>query len=201
MEFSLAQVIAIFTFAVTTLVTPGPNNVMLLSSGLTFGYKKTIKHILGIVIGFPLMAFFIGIGLGVIFLEFPILPIFLKYAGTAYLVFLAYKIAVSKSVNDDKVKTNKPLTFIQSATFQWLNPKGWMISISAMTLFIDEELNRVWAVAIICIILLLGSVISANTWALGGVLLKKFIKKESTVVKFNICMAILLIISIIPFHT
>ncbi|PLY10783.1 MAG: LysE family translocator [Arcobacter sp.] len=196
--YAFTMLLSIATFTVSSTMTPGPNNIMLLSSGLTFGYKRTIPHILGVTLGFSLMVLLVGLGFGIIFEKFPVVLKVLKVVGIAYLFWMAYKIATSKGSMNIKEKS-KPFSFIQAALFQWVNPKGWIMSLTSISIFVSSKEDSITQVLIISLIFLLSGMLSTNTWAIGGVALKRFIKDESHVRKFNIIMAILLIASVIPF--
>jgi threonine/homoserine/homoserine lactone efflux protein len=196
--YAFTMLLSIATFTVSSTMTPGPNNIMLLSSGLTFGYKRTIPHILGVTLGFSLMVLLVGLGFGIIFEKFPVVLKVLKVVGIAYLFWMAYKIATSKGSMNIKEKS-KPFTFVQAALFQWVNPKGWIMSLTSISIFVSSKEDSITQVLIISLIFLLSGMLSTNTWAIGGVALKRFIKDESHVRKFNIIMAILLIASVIPF--
>ncbi len=198
--YPVAMLLSIATFTLSTVLTPGPNNIMLLSSGLTFGYKQTIPHILGIVFGFPFMVILVGLGMGVLFEQFPFIFTALKVVGILYLFWMAYKIATNKSGYEvDEDLQSKPFTFIQSAAFQWVNPKAWIMAITSISVFVTSSEGSLSQVLTIALIYLLSGVISTSSWALGGVILKRFIKDESSVHKFNITMAILLVVSVLPF--
>jgi threonine/homoserine/homoserine lactone efflux protein len=195
--YTVELLISIAAFALTATLTPGPNNVLLLSSGLTFGYKRTLPHVFGVFLGFALMVLLVGLGIGIIFEKFPIVLKILKIIGILYLFWMAYKIASSKG--NMKIKENhKPFTFMQAALFQWVNPKGWIMSMTAMSIFVTSKENSITQVFIIAFLFLITGAISCNTWAIGGVALKRFIKDESHVRKFNLIMAILLVLSILP---
>src|SRR2546430_12350853 len=113
--------IAFVIFAVVMFFTPGPNNIMLLSSGLTYGFRPTIPHIVGITVGFAFMVGAVGLGLGTVFIAYPILQTILKYAGVAYLIYLAAVIAMSEPVKPDQHNGRGPMTFWGAAMFQWVN--------------------------------------------------------------------------------
>ena len=185
-------------FSFATSMSPGPNNIMLLSSGLTFGYKRTIPHILGVVIGFPLMTIFVGLGLGEFFKVYPFTFTILKIAGILYLLWLAWKIANSTPKFKENDKNSKPLTFVQVVLFQWINPKNWIKIITAMSVYVTSVENATIEIAIITTIFFMTVLVSANSWSLGGVVLKKLIKSDIGIRRFNIGMAILLVLSIIP---
>jgi threonine/homoserine/homoserine lactone efflux protein len=199
MIYTYAMLISIVSFTLATVLTPGPNNIMMLSSGLTFGYKKTIPHMIGVAIGFPLMVIAVGLGIGVMFESFPIVYKVLKYIGISYLLWMAYKIATSNDSYENKTQNTKPFTFIQAALFQWLNPKAWIMAISSTTSFIVSNHNTTLQVLIIAFIYFLSGIISTNTWTLGGVFLNKFIKNKNSVKIFNITMALFIVLSVIPF--
>jgi threonine/homoserine/homoserine lactone efflux protein len=185
-------------FSFATSMTPGPNNIMLLSSGLTFGYKRTIPHILGVVLGFPFMTICIGLGLGKVFELYPIIFTILKVIGILYLLWLAWHIANSKPKFKENDKNANPLTFLPIILFQWVNPKNWIKIITAMSVYVTSVEHALTQIIIIAIIFFITVVISANSWAMGGSVLKKFIKSEKGIQRFNIIMAILLVLSIVP---
>ncbi len=194
--FSITLLISIFVFSFATSITPGPNNIMLLSSGLTFGYKKTIPHLLGVVIGFPLMALLVGLGLGKIFESYPTILTMLKIVGTIYLLWLAWKIANSTPSFSENTNNSTPLMFMPIVLFQWVNPKNWIKIITAMSVYVDSAENALSQILVITIVFLSTVIVSANTWTLGGVALKRFIKNKKAIRVFNISMAVLLILSI-----
>ena len=197
--YTLTMIISIITFAFSTVMTLGPNNIMLLSSGLTFGFKRTLAHMFGIILGFPTMVLIIGFGLGTLLEQFPIIFRILKIIGILYLIWMAYKIANNKSTYDcDTTSNSKPFTLIQGAMFQWLNPKAWIMAITAIYVFVTSDENSTYQVIFIAFIYFLVSFISTSTWAIGGVIIKKFIKNEKIVQRFNIFMAFFLVLSVVP---
>jgi threonine/homoserine/homoserine lactone efflux protein len=194
------MLVPIISFTLVTVLTPGPNNIMLLSSGLTFGYKRSIAHMSGIVLGFTLMVVCIGLGIGTIFKTFPVVFTILKILGISYLFWMAWHIANTKGIYETKTSTrNKPFTFIQAATFQWANTKAWIVAITAITSFVTSSKYAFIQVLIIAFIYLLSAIIACNFWTLGGIYLKKIIKNERHLKIFNVTMAILLIASVLPF--
>ena len=171
---------------------------MLLSSGLTFGYKRTIPHILGVIIGFPLMSIFVGLGLGEFFKLYPIAFTVLKIVGILYLLWLAWKIANSTPELKENDKDAQPLKFLPIVLFQWINPKNWIKIITAMSVYVTSVEHATMQIIIITLIFLSTVLVSANFWALGGVVLKKLIKSDKGIKRFNVIMAILLVLSIVP---
>jgi len=172
---------------------------MLLSSGLTFGYKRTIPHTLGISFGFPVMVICVGLGVGKLFEVFPFIYTTLKVVGIIYLLWMAWHIANTKGSPDTKNKKDKPFTFLQAALFQWVNPKAWVVAITSTAAFITDHQIAVIQVMIIACIYFFCALLSTNSWSLGGVVLKRFIQNKRLVQIFNITMAILIVGSILPF--
>ncbi len=193
------MIISITSFALASTMTPGPNNIMLLSSGLTFGYKRTIPHSMGITFGFPVMVICVGLGVGKLFEIFPFVYNTLKVVGIIYLLWMAWHIANTKGSLNMENKNDKPFTFFQAALFQWINPKVWVVAISSTAAFITNHQIAFIQVMIISCVYFFCAILSTNSWSLGGVILKRFIQNERLVQIFNITMAILIVGSILPF--
>ncbi|GMO98762.1 MULTISPECIES: LysE family translocator [Bradyrhizobium] len=188
---------AFLAFMAVMYFTPGPNNIMLLSSGLTYGFRRTIPHIVGIVLGFAFMVATVGLGLGTVFLAYPILQTILKYAGAAYLIYLAAAIAMSGPTRPGEEDGRGPMTFWGAAMFQWINAKGWVIVIGTITAYAAIArfpLN----IAIQTVISLLVGTVSTVVWALFGSALRPVLTSERLVRAFNILMALLLLASLYP---
>src|ERR1700710_1545778 len=148
--------IAFVVFAVVMFFTPGPNNIMVLSSGLTYGFRRSLPHIAGITIGFAFMVGVVGLGFGTIFIAYPVLQTILKYAGAAYLIYLAVVIAMSEPVTT--VGQSRPMTFMGAALFQWVNVKGWVMVIGTITAYAGIA-SFPWNIAIQMVLnLMLGAV-------------------------------------------
>ena len=194
---SHSLLIAFVLFATVMFFTPGPNNIMLLSSGLTYGFRPTIPHIAGITFGFAFMVGAVGLGLGTIFITFPVLQTILKYAGVAYLVYLAAAIAMSGPVSADQDNRRGPMTFWGAAMFQWVNAKGWVMVIGTITAYAAIS-PYPWNIAIqVALSLMLGAV-SCTVWALFGSALRPVLTSQRAVRTFNIVMAVLLLASLYP---
>jgi threonine/homoserine/homoserine lactone efflux protein len=188
---------AFIIFALVMFFTPGPNNIMLLSSGLTYGFRRTIPHIAGITIGFAFMVGAVGLGLGTVFLAYPILQTILKYAGAAYLIYLAAVIAFSGAAKPGEGSARGPMTFWGAAMFQWINAKGWVIVIGTITAYAaiaQFPLN----IAIQTLISLLVGTVSTVVWAFFGTALRPVLTSVRMVRAFNVLMAILLLASLYP---
>ena len=194
---SHSLLIAFVLFATVMFFTPGPNNIMLLSSGLTYGFRPTIPHIAGITVGFAFMVGAVGLGLGTIFIAYPVLRTILKYAGVVYLIYLAAAIAMSGPVSADQDNRRGPMTFWGAAMFQWVNAKGWVMVIGTITAYAAIAAFP-WNIAIqVGISLILGAV-SCTVWALFGTALRPVLSSPGAIRAFNIVMALLLLASLYP---
>jgi threonine/homoserine/homoserine lactone efflux protein len=196
-QFPEAQIVASIPFLASMGFTPGPNNIMVASSGVNFGFRATVPHMLGIALGFPVMLLTVGIGLGGVFVEFPALHAALKYVCIAYLLYLAWRIATASAPGEGQ-RAPRPLTFIQAAAFQWVNGKGWVIALSAVATYtvVDSTLPlQIGALSAISLIITVGSVCC---WTLFGALLRQYLHTPARRRVFNYSMAALLVASIIP---
>lgn len=188
---------AFVTFAVVTLFTPGPNNVMLLSSGLTFGLRRTLPHVAGVTIGFAVMVAATGFGFGAILMAYPLVRTGLKYAGAAYLVWLALAIALSGAPDAGAAPRRNPMTFLGAAAFQWVNVKGWVMTIGTFTAYAAMAAYP-WNILTQAGLFLLLGFFSSMTWALFGRWLQPLVKSPNAVRVVNWVMAALLLASLYP---
>jgi threonine/homoserine/homoserine lactone efflux protein len=193
---SLDLFIPLLVFAFVASVTPGPNNAMVLASGLNFGIRRSVPHMLGIGIGFTLMVFLVGIGLGNVFKTYPLIYTALRYAGGAYMLWLAWKIANAGPVGEGKAQ-GKPLTFIQAALFQWVNPKAWILAVTANATYSIVGQPTLSAV-IVAGAFALCSLPSNAIWVTFGAGLRQALSDPKTLRLFNIAMALLLVASLAP---
>jgi threonine/homoserine/homoserine lactone efflux protein len=189
--------LAFVVFAAVMYFTPGPNNVMLLSSGLTYGFRRTLPHITGIVIGMAFMIAAVGVGLGTIFIAYPVLQTILKYAGAAYLIYLAAMIATSGPAKSGGDAGRGPMTFWGAAVFQWINVKGWVMVIGTITAYAAIAAFP-WNIVIQTLIVLVVGIPATVVWTLFGSALRPVLTSAIAVRTFNIVMAILLLASLIP---
>ncbi|SFO11428.1 Threonine/homoserine/homoserine lactone efflux protein [Roseovarius lutimaris] len=187
--------IALTGFAFVTVITPGPNNLMLMSSGANFGFRRTVPHMLGIGLGFPTMVFLVGIGVMQVFDLWPLSYVILKIVSVVYLLYLAWKIAHAAPPKQTEAE-GRPLTFLQSAAFQWVNPKAWSMALSAVTLYATgRDLVAVLWVAGIYVLV---SGLSTTGWTVLGQQLRRFLKSPARLRAFNWIMAGLLVTTLIP---
>jgi len=192
---SLDVFTALVTFALVTVITPGPNNLMLMASGANFGFRRTVPHMLGIGLGFPSMVVLVGVGVMQVFDLWPPSYVILKVLSVGYLLFLAWKIAHAAPPEEARAG-GKPLTFLQSAAFQWVNPKAWSMALSAITLYATgRDLPAVLWVAVAYVGV---SVISTTSWTVLGQQLRRLLKSRARLRLFNWVMAILLVATLVP---
>jgi threonine/homoserine/homoserine lactone efflux protein len=194
---SHSLLIAFIIFAAVMFFTPGPNNIMVLSSGLTYGFRPTLPHIAGITIGFAFMVGAVGLGFGTIFIAYPILQTILKYAGAAYLIYLAAAIATSEPVTPGQDNGRGPMTFWGAVLFQWVNVKGWVMVIGTITAYAGVA-SFPWNIVIQVVLSLLLGVMSTSIWTLSGSSLRALMTSPKAVRAFNIVMAVLLLASLYP---
>ncbi len=187
--------LALTSFAFVSSITPGPNNIMLMTSGANFGFKRTIPHLLGVGIGFMIMIVLVGVGIMQIFQLFPITYQILKVFSIVYLLYLAYRIATSAKLKTDDVEAKKPLTFLQAALFQWVNPKAWTIALMAITLYAPSQ--EFHLVLIIALVFGLVNIPCVFSWVYLGKSMNRFLKNQRNLHIFNIVMAILLVLSVV----
>ena len=184
-------------FACAMCLTPGPNVVMVTASAANFGFHRAIPQILGITLGFGLLVMAAGLGLAGLFQTEPRLHMLLKYAGAAYLVYLAAVIAFSGPAKPGEEDGRGPMTFWGAAMFQWINAKGWVIVIGTITAYAAIAQFPV-NIAIQTLISLLVGTVSTVVWAFFGTALRPVLTSERLVRAFNILMAILLLASLYP---
>lgn len=183
-------------FAFVSSITPGPNNLMLMSSGANFGFKQTVPHFLGVGIGFTLMIILVGLGLMQLFDSFPMSYEILKVLSIIYLLYLALKIARSGSITEQNNEKLKPLTFIQAALFQWVNPKAWTMALTSISIYAPS--NSFISVLLVAIIFGLINLPCISSWIVLGQKMKLILTDQKRFKIFNITMASLLILSLYP---
>jgi threonine/homoserine/homoserine lactone efflux protein len=187
---------ALVMFATVTSVTPGPNNLMLLSSGVNFGLRRSIPHMLGISVGFVILLLAVGAGMGSLLTTLPLLYTALKIAGGLYLLYLAWKIATSTSL-DDADAGAKPMSFLAAATFQWVNPKAWVMAVTAMGAYTDP--GNYWpTMVLVAAVFGIINLPNVSIWAGLGVVLRRWLGEPTRLRVFNIVMAVLLVASLWP---
>jgi len=194
MSLSLMTALALFSFVAA--ITPGPNNIMLASSGLNYGVQRTVPHMVGVVGGFMFMQILVGLGLGTVFEQWPALHGVLQVVCALYLLYLAWQIATAAPASEQSVGS-QPFSFIKAAGFQWVNPKAWAATTSIVAVYVppvDFFLNLCIAAAI-CGITTAPAVL---VWTWFGRSLRRWLQRPAAVRRFNVTMAVLLVISLYP---
>lgn len=183
-------------FMLVAAFTPGPNNLIALSSGANFGYRKTIPHVAGVALGFAIMLVIIGVGLGKLFELYPLVYTILKYLCFAYLLYLAWKIGTSGSIGS-AVNRGKPNSVLASALFQWVNPKAWFAAMTLVSSFTDPQ--AYWQSLVIKIMTsIVITTAAVSAWTLFGRVFQNWLARPRRLAVFNWTMAAALVLSIVP---
>ena len=186
---SIELLVALASFAFVTSVTPGPNNIMLTASGANFGFIRTLPHIAGIVAGVALLNLSIGLGLGALFLQFPLLQDALKIVGSLYLIWLAIKVFGFSYVEKKSDLEIRPFSFMQALVFQAVNPKAWVMVISANASF-SLTGDAYWiSVGLIILMFAIIGPPSVMIWAGFGQMIRQYLKRQAFLKTFNLIMA------------
>ena len=189
--------IAASLFAMVSLITPGPNNTMILTSGVNFGLRRTLPHLLGICIGFGLMQVLVGLGLHALLGRYPLVLECLRYMGSAYMLLLAWKLANSRSAPGEALGRARPLGFWGAAAFQWVNPKAWVMCMTAMTAYLPLDASVLQVLTLGSLFTLLG-VPCVGSWAAFGSSMRQFLQDPLKLRIFNNAMALALVASLYP---
>lgn len=191
------MLVAFLGFAFASSVTPGPNNMMLVASGVNFGVRRTLWHVAGINVGFPVMLLLTGLGLGQVFQRYPMIYTAMKVVGIVYMLWLAWKVATSGPVREGEGTAGRPMTFWQAVAFQWVNPKAWAMVIGAIAAYTVPE-NYIGSLLIITAVYALVGTPGSMVWAMFGAALRNWLRDPAKVRLFNIAMAALLVLSLYP---
>jgi len=192
------QFFPLILFGIATAFTPGPNNILSSYSGFNFGFKKTIPLMLGVILGWTTMLTVMASGLIIVFQKYIFLQSIIKILGTIFLIYLAYKIAISSTNESENIK--KPVLFFDTFLFQFINPKGVMVAMIAVSTFIDVQNNYLRDATIVIITYFFMAVFSVSSWCLLGKYLRKFATSKNFIKKFNYIMSFLLIVCVIMFY-
>ncbi|WP_299191815.1 LysE family translocator [uncultured Litoreibacter sp.] len=182
-------------FAFVSSITPGPNNLMLMASGANFGFVRTMPHMLGIALGFTVMVFLVGMGLAQVFDAYPVLHDVLKVLSVLYMCWLAWKIANAAPPREGET-AGTPMTFLQAAAFQWVNPKAWAMALTAVTVY--SLGTTPLAVAAVAATFGIVNGPAVSTWTIIGQQLRRILTNPTRLRVFNWGMAVLLIASLYP---
>ena len=186
-------ILPLMMFALVSSITPGPNNLMLLASGANFGFRRSLPHMLGISLGFALMALLVGLGLAQMFELYPVLKLVLKVLAVTYMLYLAWKIA-NAAAPKAADEAGKPFTFLQAAAFQWVNPKAWAMALTAMTVYAPNQEFAV--IAVVAAVFAAVNLPSVTFWAVLGQQAQRILTNQRRLRVFNVTMAVLLVASL-----
>jgi threonine/homoserine/homoserine lactone efflux protein len=187
---------ALVAFAAGMSFTPGPNNTLVTASGASFGFRRSLPLLFGIVVGFALMVAIIGLGAARLFQALPALHKVLKVAGSAYLLWLAWRIARAERAGPAGART-RPLSFVEAMGFQWINPKGWVFGAGALSAFTSVGGNLVAEVALITAVLVIACLAGITSWCAFGVGIGRLLSSKRALAVFNWSMAGLLALSVV----
>lgn len=206
---SLAWLLSALAFAVAMVATPGPNNAMLASSGSLWGFRRTVPHMLGVAIGFPIMLIAVAAGAGGLLLHHPAALTAMRWAGAAYLVYLAWRIATAQprasntsaatpGVQLAKPGKDRPLRFWQAALFQWINPKAWLVALSAAATLTSVARHPSLTRALVLAGVFLAVTLPTTAfWTSVGLGASRVFRTPRALHRFNVAMALLLIASLV----
>ncbi|HKI98970.1 MAG TPA: LysE family translocator [bacterium] len=190
-----ARLLALLVFVFAIGTTPGPTNAMVSASGANFGYRRTLPHILGTLFGLPALIVAMGLGLGRLFQAHPPLQQGLKVAGSAYLLYLAWRVVTAGRPQGPR-GGGRPLTFVEAAAFQWVNPKIWLAGLAALASY-ARAADGYWADTLVVAAAFCGVVLLAtNLWCLGGVAIGRALASRRARLAFNLVMGLLIVLSI-----
>ena len=186
--------LALAGFALGTVITPGPNNLMLMASGANFGFRRSIPHMLGVGLGFPLMILPVGLGVMQLFDLIPQLVVVMTVASVGYMLWLAWKLANAGAPGEGKAG-GAPLTFLQASAFQWVNPKAWAMALGAITLYATDR--SLGAILWVCGTYVMMGCLSTTTWTVLGLQIRKVLTNPMRLRLFNWTMAAMLVASLL----
>ncbi len=186
--------LSLITLAFATSLSPGPNNVMLASSGATFGFRRTLPHMAGVMFGFPVMVLGVGFLLGQLFETSAVLRETLKWFGAGLMLWIAWKIATAGAISSLKGAA-RPMKIHEAAAFQWINPKAWAMIIAVTSQFVTGD-NGGTVIPIIAAVFLMTGLTSTSLWAGFGTAMTRWLKTPGRLAWFNRIMALLIATSV-----
>lgn len=194
-----ATLLAFALFAFAASITPGPNNLMLLASGANFGFRATVPHLLGVASGFLLLVASVGFGLDAVFSRWPWVYAGMRWIGAAYMLYLAWRVATAPRQHSSRAsgRAAQPMSFLGAVAFQWVNPKAWLMAVSAFSTYIPAGGGALLPLGAV---LLFGAINlpSITAWAFGGSHLQRVLSTRGRALAFNLLMAGLLVASLLP---
>jgi threonine/homoserine/homoserine lactone efflux protein len=194
---TLDTLIPYLLYGIAMSGTPGPNNIMVMASGVNYGYRRSLPHIFGVNVGFSLMLAVMALGLGAVFIAAPMLQTILKFVGIAYMLWLAWKIATAAGVGDGGGR-GRPMTFIEAAAFQWVNVKAWFMVMGAIAVYAPAGYSPTEKALYLGGWMFVAGSPPTHIWTLFGVGIRRFLDNPKALRAFNVTMALLLVVSLIP---
>src|SRR5690606_14905262 len=188
---------ALIVYSFVSSITPGPNNFMLLASGVNYGFTRTIPHMLGIGVGFASLLLGVGLGLGALLTAFPAMHLVLKVLGGGYLLYLSWRIAMSRTMGKGGNGKSRPMSFLEAAAFQWVNVKAWVMAVTAMALYTNPQMP-LGSVLLITLAFALVNLPCVSSWAAFGLALRGFLSDPTRLKWFNIGMGAALALTLWP---
>jgi threonine/homoserine/homoserine lactone efflux protein len=197
MGVEMSILLAVLPFAASTTFTPGPNNLMVMASAANFGLRRSFAHMLGVALGFPVMLIVVGAGFGATIAQSETVHAVLRIVGAAYMIFLAWRIATAAAPGE-AASRGRPLSLIEAALFQWINPKAWVMTLGIVTTYTTVGGNVLLETALIGLIFVPMALAATWMWGACGVALRRWLQSRRALVIFNVTMAGLLIVSLVP---
>jgi len=194
----LSQLFPLILFGIATAFSPGPNNIMTSYTAFNFGFKKAIPTMLGVISGWTILIIILQIGSVAIFQKFEIIQTIIKALGSVYLLFMAYKLSFS-SIKNNKIDP-KPVTFLNTFFFQFVNPKSIIVGLAAISMFVDAQNNYLRDSIVLTVVFFFMAVGSQTAWCLMGKYMRKFATSQKFIKNFNYAMTFLLIVCVILFY-
>ncbi len=191
----MIDLLPLATYCFVMSITPGPNNVMVTASGVTFGYRRTIPHMLGISLGCGFQIVLVALGMGTVFERSPQLQDWLRWVGAAYLVYLAWRLLQAGLVVGAALGRARPLSFIEAAAFQFLNPKAWMIAVTTATVFLPKEMSPLLGSFYMALVLAVVNYPSISVWTLFGTGMRRLLGSPRLRQAFSIGLALTLVLT------
>ncbi len=191
----MLDILPLATYCFVMSITPGPNNVMVTASGVAFGYRRTIPHMLGISLGCGFQIVLVALGMGTVFERWPELQDVLRWAGAAYLVYLAWRLLKAGLIVGEAEGRARPLTFLEAAAFQFLNPKAWMIAVTTATVFLPKDLNPLVGSLTMALVLAIVNYPSISVWTLFGTAMRRLLGSERLRQAFSVALSLALVLT------
>jgi threonine/homoserine/homoserine lactone efflux protein len=195
----LSQLVPLILFGIATAFSPGPNNIMISYTTFNFGVRKAIPAMLGVIIGWTLLVIFLQLGSASVFQRYEFIQVIIKVLGSIYLLYMAYKLSFGGQTKEKKIDP-KPVTFINTFFFQFVNPKSIIVGLTSISLFIDTENNYLRDSIILTSLWFIMAVGSQTSWCLMGKYMRKFATSHKFIKNFNYSMSFLLIVCVILFY-